>query len=117
MTEEEITWKMPSVGIGQCVKVFPFGRDDGSSHMAFVTRVNDRSIDVKSPLGTARGGVRFLGDPVLKNTSEENLREWGAWDFTDESKLVQENISMTSRVDAMEKRLKTLEELFDKKTK
>jgi hypothetical protein len=86
MTEEEILWVMPKPDVGCTIKVFPNGRNDSNPHHAFVCRVHDRSIDVQSPLGTARGGVRFLGDPVLKTASDENLRTWGAWDYTDETK-------------------------------
>ncbi len=117
MTEEEITWKMPAIGVGSSVKIFPDGVDDGKPHLAFVARVNERSIDIKSPLGTSRGGVRYIGDPCMDNTSEQNRREWGAWDYTDETKLVLDYRSQKSRVDALEKRVKSLEELLDKKTK
>lgn len=88
MTEEEILWKMPRPDVGMTVKVWPYGRDDGKPHYAHVARVSDRSIDVQSPLGQARGGVRYIGDPVLKKTSEENQRNWGAWDYTEETKMV-----------------------------
>lgn len=121
MTEEEVAWKMPPVDVGCTVKVWPNGREDGKPHHAFVARVSDRSIDVQSPLHTARGGIRHIKDPCLINTSEENRRAWGGWDYTDETKA-----AMTTRefveqqraaLAAMEKRIKSLEELMDKKTK
>lgn len=113
MTEEEIAWKMPKVDIGFPVKVFPNGRDDGKPHLAFVARVNDRSIDIKSPLGTSRGGVRFINDPCM--VSNENLqREYGAWDYTDESKAMH---TASDKIASLEKRVKFLEELSEKKTK
>lgn len=127
MTEEEITWKMPTVDVGDSVKVFPNGKDDGKPHLAFVARVNDRSIDIKSPLGTTRGGVRFINDPCMIN-NEGLQREYGAWDFTESAKMVafvkevfpaiQKELAdeRAARI-ALEKRVKTLEELPDKKTK
>lgn len=113
MTEEEITWKMPTVDVGFPVKVFPNGKDDGKPHLAFVARVNDRSIDIKSPLGTSRGGVRFINDPCMVN-NEGLQREYGAWDFTDETKSM---MFANDKIGALEKRVKTLEELLEKKTK
>lgn len=109
MTEEEITWKMPKVDIGFPVKVFPNGRDDGKPHLAFVARVNDRSIDIKSPLGTSRGGVRFINDPCM--VANEGLqREYGAWDFTDETKSMMDS---RDRIKAMEDRIATLEAVME----
>lgn len=114
MTEEEIAWKMPKPDVGQAVKVFPYGRDDGKPHYAFVSRVSDRSIDVKDPFNIPRGGVRFIDDPCLKSTTDENRKDWGAWDFTDETKAMR---SALEGVAALEKRVKALEELLEKKTK
>jgi hypothetical protein len=116
MTEEEITWKMPTVGVSSSIKMFPDGFDDGKPHLAFVARVHDRSIDIKSPLGTSRGGVRFIGDPCMAR-SEELRREYGAWDFTDEAKMVMESKLQFAKLQSLENRIKTLEELLDKKTK
>lgn len=113
MTEEEIQFQMPKPETGMTVKIFPNGQRDERPHFGFASKVSDRSIDVKDPLGTARGGVRHVDDPILRR-SEELRRQYGAWDFTDETKMLR---SSKSQYDALEKRVKALEELFDKKTK
>lgn len=113
MTEEEINFRMPRPDTGSAVKIFPNGRSDERPHFAFVAKVQDRSIDVKDPFNMARGGVRHVSDPMLQR-SEELRKQYGAWDFTDEAKSVREN---ADRLAALEKRIKSLEELLDKKTK
>lgn len=102
MTEEEIAYKMPKVGIGMAVLIYPYGRDDGDPHYAIVRRCDDRSIIAQPPGSQPRGGIRHISDPVLKNRDDEFRKDCGAWDFTEEKR----------RVDDMEERLAVLESLM-----
>lgn len=107
MTEEEVAYRMPKVGVGMPIKVFPSGNATEPPVMAFVTRCSDRSVAAKNMLGQAFGAARHVSDPLLANRGDAFRRDCGAWDFTDDQK----------RMAALEDRVALLEELFDKKPK
>lgn len=114
MTEEEIAYKMPRVDTGCTVKIYPHGNETDTPIYAHVSKCADRSITAKSPFDQPRGGMRHISDPLLKNRDQAFRSDCGAWDFTDESKAV---FAMKDQIAELTKRVKTLEELLEKKTK
>lgn len=107
VTEEEVAYRMPKVGVGMPVKIFPNGKPDETPAMAFVVKCGDRSVAAKNMLGQAFGAARHVTDPVLLSRDDAFRKDCGAWDFTDDAK----------RMVALEERVALLEELFDKKPK
>lgn len=107
MTEEEVAYVMPKVGVGMPVKVFPNGQPGEAPIMAFVIKCGDRSVAAKNMLGQAFGAARHVTDPVLLNRDDAFRRDCGAWDFTDDRKEMLD----------LKRRVGELEELLDKKTK
>ena len=87
MTAEEIEqWEMPNVSLGQLVIFYPDGtpikRSGRPLALGFVTQKGRRSLTLRMPDGTAKMGVRQVGDPKLQMGTGDQ-RENGAWDFTD----------------------------------
>lgn len=85
-TEETVRFVMPPTRIGQTVLFFRFGSRDGK--LPFVGYIIERkasTVKIKTVDGEIWGAVRHIDDPRLKE-SEEQRRDLGAWDYTDEEK-------------------------------
>lgn len=87
MTSDEIeNWAMPTVSLGQSVIFYPDGtpikRSGRPLALGFVTQKGRRSVTIRMPDGTAKMGVRHVGDPKLQMGTGDQ-RENGAWDYTD----------------------------------
>jgi hypothetical protein len=111
MTSDEIeNWVMPTVSLGQPVIFYPDGtpikRSGRPLALGFVTQKGRRSITLRMPDGTAKMGVRHVGDPKLQMGAGDQ-RENGAWDFTDYDrgqviqKLQDEMAKLRSDVDSL----------------
>ena len=103
MLQEEIdAFVMPRPVCGQSVLWFPTGERAATikPEVGFILRVGTRNIIVRLASGNAMESVRHISDPKLQLSSEQ--RENGAWDFTEESKLI---LDLTKRLAAVEKKL------------
>ncbi len=102
-------FQMPYVKVGQPVLWFPGGLRTGKDpHVAFVLKASQRNMSLKTIGGMRYDAVRHIDDPKLK--MNEDQRENGAWDYTDEFKdqkarwdLIEEQLA------AMESRIKVTE--------
>lgn len=111
MTSDEIeNWAMPVVSLGQTVIFYPDGtpikRSGRPLALGSVTQKGRRSVTLRMPDGTAKMGVRHVGDPKLQMGTGDQ-RENGAWDFTDYDrsnavqKLQDEMAKLRSDVDSL----------------
>ena len=91
----------PTVTLGEPVVFYKDGqRATGNGEAAQVLGVSTsgRSATLKLYNGKYQTGVRHIDDPGLQDSEE--LRQNGAWEFTD----------MRKRADALEERVKALEQ-------
>src|SRR5688572_8889207 len=91
-------FEMPRPCMGQCVAWYPSGTRL-NSEIAFITRVSKKNVELQRASGTYMTAVRHIDDPKLQ--LNEDQRESGAWDFTEQDKKQLVN----------EKRIETLAEL------
>lgn len=102
-------FKMPFVRVGQPVLWFPGGQRTGKDpHVAFVLKASTRNMTLKTIGGMRYDAVRHLDDPKLK--MNEDQRENGAWDYTDEFKAQQKRWDeIQEQLAQMETRVKATE--------
>lgn len=98
-------FEMPHVRPGATVLYHPQGMRTRHQSVATVIRCNRRGAMVKTAEGHIREAVRHIDDPKLELNADQ--RENGAWEHTDDYKLLQ----------GLDERLSALEEQFDKKKK
>ena len=94
---------MPKVAAGTAVIFYPTGRRDSHVTVAFLVRTSrtGRNVMLKTVDGLVYDAVRHVSDPKLEINSDH--RENGAWDFTDEYKLMRDSYrDVLARVEALE---------------
>lgn len=76
-------YKMPRPCLGQEVLFYHYGKKDQPRvpEIAFVTRVGQRTIIIRTASGAAKDEVRHVTDPKL--ALNEELRLMGAWDYSE----------------------------------
>ena len=95
----EMLFQMPSVNIGLPVVWYSSGqRNPKESTVGFVRAISNRNIRIFLATGETKDSVPHIDDPRLQRN--EHHREFGAWDFTDDHKLL---VLLKVRVEALEK--------------
>ena len=80
----EIAFEMPAVQHGQIVAWYQNGLASSKPDVAYVNRVNARTVTLLTAVNGIKETVRHVNDPRLRGHHEQ--RENGAWDFTEAHK-------------------------------
>jgi hypothetical protein len=107
LQEQIDAFTMPKPHIGQTVVWYPSAERSGRSEVAFVVKASHRNVVLRMASGLPRETVCHVDDPKLKTSAD--IRESGAWDFTDEGKTI---AALKADVAALQAKVKTLEELM-----
>jgi hypothetical protein len=107
LQEQIDAFTMPKPHIGQTVVWYPSAERSGRSEVAFVVKASHRNVVLRMASGLPRETVCHVDDPKLKTSAD--IRESGAWDFTDEGKTI---AAIKADVAALQAKVKTLEELM-----
>jgi hypothetical protein len=107
LQEQIDAFTMPKPHIGQTVVWYPSAERSGRSEVAFVVKASHRNVVLRMASGLPRETVCHVDDPKLKTSAD--IRESGAWDFTDEGKTI---AALKANVEALQAKVKTLEELM-----
>jgi hypothetical protein len=107
LQEQIDAFTMPKPHIGQTVVWYPSAERSGRSEVAFVVKASHRNVVLRMASGLPRETVCHVDDPKLKTSAD--IRESGAWDFTDEGKTI---AAHKANVEALQAKVKTLEELM-----
>jgi len=107
LQEQIDAFTMPKPHIGQTVVWYPSSERSGRSEVAFVVKASHRNVVLRMASGLPRETVCHVDDPKLKTSAD--IRENGAWDFTDEGKTIKQ---LLADVAALQAKVKTLEELM-----
>jgi hypothetical protein len=107
LQEQIDAFTMPKPHIGQTVVWYPSAERSGRSEVAFVVKASQRNVVLRMASGLPRETVCHVDDPKLKTSAD--IRESGAWDFTDERKTI---AALKANVEALQAKVKTLEELM-----
>jgi hypothetical protein len=107
LQEQIDAFTMPKPHIGQTVVWYPSAERSGRSEVAFVVKASQRNVVLRMASGLPRETVCHVDDPKLKTSAD--IRESGAWDFTDEGKTI---AALKANVEALQAKVKTLEELM-----
>jgi hypothetical protein len=88
---------------GEIFAWFPSGRSSEKPEVAYVNRINARTVSLLTATRGVKETVRHVQDPKLKGHAEQ--RENGAWDFSEFRK------QQTELLNDIERRLKLVERL------
>jgi hypothetical protein len=114
LQEQIDAFTMPKPHIGQTVVWYPSAERSGRSEVAFVVKASHRNVVLRMASGLPRETVCHVDDPKLKTSAD--IRESGAWDFTDERKQQLASdakvVALAAAVEALQAKVKTLEELM-----
>ena len=103
---EIAAFTMPKPCLGECVTWYPDANKQLPGEIAFVLRVGHRNIVLQVASGTVRETVYHIDDPKLQISAD--IRESGAWGFTESHKKALAN---EKRLEDALARLAALEEL------
>lgn len=98
-----LAFEMPAVTHGQIVAWYQNGIASSKPQVAYVTRVNARTVTLLTAMNGVKETVRHAEDPRLRGHHEQ--RENGAWDFTEAHKAAE------LRLTALEARIHILEQV------
>ncbi len=106
-------FEMPKPTKGSAVLWYPHGQKSESPETGFILKIGHRNLVVMLGSGVAKETVRHIDDPkLLMGVSQ---RENGAWDFTDEAKLLRELNNITAaqsaKIAALQEQVSALEDL------
>ena len=100
--DQAIKFEMPQVLQGTAVFFYPF-HDQGQPRLSWVVRISrtGRNLMLRTADGKIMEGVRHVDDPKLEWNND--FRENGSWDFSDEWKrLEKEHKDIEARIAALE---------------